>query len=111
MSFRHEDVAVGRDQDVVRLVEVAWRGGSARSTERHQEFSVRAEFEYLVSLRRTGGRTGKGIGRDARCPWRIVLTIGHPDVALAIDVDSVREDEDPGTEAPLEHAGRVELQE
>jgi len=45
-----------------------------------------------------------------KVPARIVLTVGHPDVAVLIDVDAVREDQQPRAEALDELPGRVELQ-
>ena len=40
----------------------------------------------------------------------VVLTIGHPDVPVAIDVNAVREVQDPGAERFHQVAVRVELQ-
>ena len=111
MPFGDEDVAVGRGHDVVGLIEVAGIGRAARCAERHQQLAVRTELEYLVTFGRARRRPSATAppGSAARVPRRVVLAVGHPDVAVAIDVHAVREDQQPGAEALDERSRRVEL--
>ena len=93
VTVAHEDVAVRRDQDVVRLVKAALgttrHAGGAKS---HQHVAVRAELDDLVS------------------PVTLAAGIGDPHVAIVIHVDAVRPDEHPSP-PPLEHvAVLVELE-
>ena len=69
-----EDLAVRRDDDVGRLVErVRAVAGDAGLAERHQQLAVGTELEDLMAF-------------AARRP-----RVGHPDVAVAIDREAVRE--------------------
>src|SRR5207247_2794794 len=99
-----EDVPVECDDDVVRLIEIVGRRGAARLAEREQHLAVRAELEHLVAVRCAGPRADRArgrrrapaAGRAARRPScrattgaaaarrnrRIVLTVGHPEVAV-----------------------------
>ena len=64
-----EDVAVRRDDDVVRLIEVVGRGRAARLAERHQQLAVGAELEDLMAFRRAGARTDRAAAcRRGRAP-------------------------------------------
>src|SRR5262249_37238776 len=61
VSLRYEDDAVGRNQNIIRLVEIVGLGRASRFTERHQKLSFGTEFVDLIPLRcsRTGtNRTG-----------------------------------------------------
>src|SRR5258708_37536098 len=93
MAVGDEDVAVGRDGDIVGLIEgVRAVPGDPRFAERQQNFSVAAEFEYLV-------------------PYSFFsLAVGHPDVDILVDANSVGEDEHSTAEAHHKLAGRVELE-
>src|SRR2546426_10580556 len=126
VSFRNEDVAVGRDQDVVRLIEIVWRRGAARLAERQQQLAVGTELVHLIPFGRAGPRSDRARRRFAARPsatttrcaaartalWkrRVVLAIGHPDVAVAVDENPVRENEQPLAETLHELARRIELQ-
>ena len=115
VSLRDEDVAVRGDDDVVRLGERVGRiAGHARLADRHQDLALRAELDHLMpdqlrgrGRRRRRRRSGSGAARGTRT---VVVRVGHPDVAVAIDVDAVRERDHAGAEALHELAGRVELQ-
>ena len=101
----------GATQHVVRLVEVVGVAPAARRAERHQQLAVRAVLEHLVADQRRRRRRERRIRRRAaRAARPVVLPVGHPDVAVVIDVDPVREDHRPGAEAGEQLAGRVELE-
>ena len=93
MAVADEDVAVGRDEDRRRRVELVVAGaGDAGLAERQQELAVRAELEHLLAL---------AAHADA---------VGQPDIAFAIDMQAVRKDGEAGAEALHQLARRVELQ-
>src|SRR5688572_15712995 len=51
VSLGHEDIAVGADHNIGGLIEQAGiRACDARLTQRHQDLSVRVEFENLIAL-------------------------------------------------------------
>src|SRR5205085_10434494 len=106
--------------------------GSDRTTgltDGHEHLAGGAELEDLVSLggagggsglrRRTTSRSGPGgAGRWCRAAgWccaprrtrRVVLAIGHPDVAVTVDVHAVRKDQQAAAECGHHLAGLVEL--
>ncbi len=93
MPIDDEDVAVGRHQYVGGAVElvltVACHAGRAQA---HQKLALRAELVHLVTL------------------VTLAAGVGDPDVALAIDVNSVRPDDHPRSEAPDDVSVRVEEQ-
>ena len=96
VTVGHEDVAVRRDEHVGRLVErVGTVAGDARLAERHQHLAVRTELVDDLAL---------VVRRIARA------VIGHPDVAVLVDVKTVREVEQPGAELPEQLARGVEVQ-
>jgi hypothetical protein len=101
----HEDVAGGVRDHIVGLIERRGIGcltGPVPSClpQRHQQFPVRTELVNLMAHRFRGRWRQRRIGRGA-APTRgkIVLAIGHPDVAVAIHVNAVREHEHAGAEA------------
>jgi hypothetical protein len=123
VSFRDEDVAVRCDEHVIWLIEVVGFRRATGFAERHQQLALRAELEDLMTARRPWQGTIARRGR-VRLPgcrlraarWRrrlrrIILSVGHPDVAIAIDVQPVREDEHALREARDQFAGRIELEE
>ena len=63
--------------------------GDARLAERHQHLAVRAELDDLLALCRP-----------------CCLRVGHPDVAVAVDVQAVRKHEQPCADALHGLAGR-----
>ena len=67
MAFGDEDVAVRRDEHVVRLEEVLGVAPAARLAERHQQLAVGAELVDLMSL---GVRPSAAPGRGRR-PARV----------------------------------------
>src|SRR5262249_44508896 len=95
---------------IVRLIEVARRCGTATRAERHQELSVWTELEYLIASRGAWGRTKQCVGRGSLRARRIVLAVGDPHVAVAVDEDAVREEEQPCTKALHEVAQRIEFE-
>src|SRR5262249_10071152 len=62
MDLGDEDVAVRRDEDVIRLIEVIGIGPAARLAKRQQQLAVLVELEHLMSL----GRTSCGAHRSCR---------------------------------------------
>ena len=66
VAFGHEDVAVGRRDDVVGLIEEVRCGCAAGLAERQQQLAVGAELEHLVALRRARPRCRTGRPRRAR---------------------------------------------
>src|SRR5262249_45777212 len=97
VSFGNEDVAVRCDKDVVRLKEKVGFTRSSRLSERHEQFSLAAELEDLMSLPR--GRHAAGTG-----------AIGHPHVILGIDENAVRRDHQACTETLDQPSGLIEMQ-
>ena len=126
VTLGHEDVAVGCHQHVVRLIEVVGRRRAARFAEREEHFAVGAELVHLIAFRRAGarpdrsarrgrGRRGSGArfasaSAAARRYRRVVLTVGHPHVPVAVDEDAVRKDQHAGAEALDQFARRVKVQ-
>ena len=93
MPVGDEDIAARRDQDRRRRVEFV--GAVARMAglaERHQEFAVGTELEDLMAF--AGGAEG----------------VGHPHIAIAVDMKAVRKQKQPGPETLHQRAGRVELE-
>ena len=111
VAFGDEDVAVRRDDDVVRLGERLGRiAADAGLAERHQHLAVRAELDDLVAdrlgrRRRRAAGASRGAAPRAGRGW-LSLAVGHPDVAVAVDVDAVREDHHPAPKLFDELAGR-----
>ena len=116
VAFRDEDVAVRIGDHVIRLIErrgIRRLAGhvAAGLAERQQHLAIGAELDHLVAdhlgrhrrQRRISGLAGPA-GRQ------VALTVGHPDVAVAIDVDAVREDEHALAEARDHLAALVELE-
>src|SRR5439155_25901631 len=117
VSLRHIDLVFARDEDIVGLEEKLRLDPAARLAERHQDFSVRAELVHLMSDRGAGQRTARAAttlrlaargagpasspaGGAARRTRRVVLVIGDPHLAVAIDEDAVRADEQSRAETP-----------
>jgi len=93
MTVGDEDIAVGCDEDVRRLIEgIRTVAGDSCLAKRHQDFSLGTELENLVTL-----------GALSR-------SISHPYVSLSVDVDSVRADEHPSAKTPYNLAGRIEFE-
>ena len=88
-----EDIAVGGDDHVRGLIErVRPISGDASLPQRHQDLSIRVKFEDLLAL--------------AVLP----LSVGHPNVSLLIDVNTVRKHEHAAAKALEQFTGRIELQ-
>src|SRR5262245_30500786 len=99
MSFPYEAVALRRGEHIVRLIEVAGCRGAAARAERHQQLAVRTELEHLIPSGCAWRWTGQRVGCRSLRTRGVVLTVGDPDVAIAIDEDSVREDQQSRAEA------------
>src|SRR5262245_45714718 len=81
----NEDVAVGRSDDIRRLIEcVLALAGDSRFAQRQQDLSFRAKLYDEVAL-------ACGPGRCGGCTWR--NAVGDPDISLPVDVYSVRKGE------------------
>src|SRR5262245_47044046 len=65
VTLGHEDVAVRRGDDVVRLVEVVRGGGAARLAEREEHVAIGAELVDLIAERRARPRTDRAARRFA----------------------------------------------
>ncbi len=88
-----EDVAVGRNEDRRRRVELVGTGaGDAGLAERQQELAVRTELEDLVAFA------------------VLAEPVDQPDIALAVDLDAVREDGQACAKTLHQSAGRIEFQ-
>ncbi len=101
MSVADVDVSVGVRHDVVGRVEkrppaVSRRSGSAQG---QQHLTRRAQLDGHMAL--PGGCRIVRVG---------ALSVRHPDVAVAIHVDPVREDEEPRTDGSQHIAVLVYLQ-
>ena len=96
VAVRDEDVAVRRGDHVARLVELTGAAaGLAGDAQAQQLFALGAELDDLMAL---GARL-------------VALRVGHPDVAVGVDVDAVRQHEQAGAEAGHHLAGvLVELE-
>jgi hypothetical protein len=71
-----------------------WRISSdARLPERHQDLAVRAELDDNASLVLFTRKLLEILGARGTC-------VGHPHIAVSIDVDAVRPHEHPAAEAP-----------
>ncbi len=94
-----EDVAVGRYDDIARRRELTRSAaGLSRSAQGHQHLSLRTELDdnltAFVPLRNPVGGNG----------------VGHPHVAVAIDIEPVRPDEQATAETLHDLAVRPELE-
>ena len=97
MAIGDEDAAVVRHDDVGWRVEmVAPTACLAVCAKRHQHLAGGAELHHDVAAR-SGG-----------CPL-FTHRVGHPDVAVRIDINPVRPDEHPAPEALCHRAVRPEL--
>ena len=89
-----EDVAIARDDDVIRLIQAARLGRLvpfarfSLDPERQKDLSLRAQFQD-----------------DVRAD------IGHPDIAVAIDVQAVRPRQEAFAESSNEFPVRIEFKE
>ena len=93
MPVGNKDVAIGSDDDGRGLVEgVRAIAGNAGLAEFQQDFAIRAELDHLLAL------AVRAIG------------VGHPDVAILVDVNAVRENEQSGAKALQKIAGRIEFE-
>src|SRR5262245_2468263 len=105
MALRHEDVTVASDGDVVGLKKECWIDGTTSLAERHQELSIGAELEHLMtfscagrsskrssasattlrrgSLTRPSGWRRRASRRCTACGARsVVLIVGDPHIAI-----------------------------
>ena len=90
VSFRNENVPVGRNDDSGRTVELSGgRAGDPGLAQGHQDVPLRAEFEDLVPSR------------------AVPVRIRDPDVSVGVDVDSVRPDEQRLAESPNPPTRRI----
>ena len=96
VAVGHEDVAIRSDDHVARLVELAGpAAGLTSRTQAEQLLAFRAKLDHLMAL-------GAGF---------VPLRVSDPDVAVVVDVQPVRQHEQPGPEACQHLAGvAVELQ-
>src|SRR5262249_40693047 len=91
-----EDVAIGCDHDVGRRIErIIIGAGDAGLAEGHQHFALWAELPDRVTL------AGFAVLR------RRAAVVADPDVALAVDIETVRIIEHAGAEACEQLAARV----
>ena len=93
MAVGDEDVTIGSDQHIGRLIEyIVAVARNARLAKAHEHVAVRAELPYLMAT--ISFATG----------------IGYPDVAVGINMQAVWPRDQPGTEALEQIALSVELQ-
>ena len=94
MSVGDEDIAVGRDEDGGRRIEL-----------------VRAARRRRPALPSVISSLPSGLNLKTWWPLHSAAeAVGDPDIAVAVDVHAVRENEHAGAEALHQLAGRVELQ-
>src|SRR5262249_52312335 len=88
VAFRHEDIAVRRNENVIRLEKKVGITAPACLAKRHQKFSVLVELEYLM--------TSRGCWRSGCCGIPTSPTaararaIRNPDIVLTVHKNSVR---------------------
>src|SRR5262245_63482106 len=100
VSVRDENVAVGRSDDIGRLIEgVRAVAGDSNFAERQQDLSIRTELDDDVSL--PDRCLSRRAGRDS---------VGHPDVSVSVHMHAVREYEHPLAEAVHELDRRIKLE-
>src|SRR4029453_6202700 len=122
MALRHEDVAVASDGHVVGLKEEPRIDVAASLAEGHQELSIWTEFEHLMTFSRAGRSSKRASpstaalrrGRRPRCrAWSgcasrrcttrragsVVLIVSDPHVAIAVDMNAMRRDDQAGSKA------------
>ena len=93
MSIGDENVAVRRDQHCGRCVElVRTVAGDTGLAERHQHPAVRTELEDLVALS------------------VLAEPVGDPDIAIAVDMQAMREKQQPLAERLHQLARRIEFE-
>ena len=94
VALRHVDVTVPQVRhDVGRVGQRVGRIASdARRPQCHQHVAVRAELDDHTSLVAFSGKRLKLVGACRSC-------VGHPHVAVSIDMDAMRPDEHPRPEA------------
>src|SRR5205085_6676835 len=93
VAVSDENVAVRRGYDRRWRIElVVAAAGDAGLAKREQKLAVGTEFENLMPL---------ALDADA---------VGDPDIAVAIDVQAVREDQHSGAEALDQLAGGIEFE-
>ena len=103
MAFGDEEVAVGCDDDAARLGERVRRvAGDARCSDRHEDFAVRVELHHGMARRSC-------VGIFQLLPRVHRAHVDHPDIAIAVDVDLVREDEQARAEALQDISIGIEL--
>src|SRR6476659_3779631 len=118
MSFGDPDFAVRRDEYIIRLIE---RVGVARSSrliaarlaQSHEQFSIGAELEDLMADDFCRGRCRWSCRRGrsaARRSWQVVLSVGNPDVAVTVHVNTMRKNDHARTETLHQLSGLVEFQ-
>ncbi len=106
MTVGDEDVAVGRNGDARRLVErILSRSANTRRADRHQYFSRRAHLEHLLAHRHAL-RVLRGHAEDRL----FIVGVGHPEIAVRVDGESVRMREEPDAQGLHEFPRRIELQ-
>ena len=95
VSVGDEDLAAGRHQDIGRLVEgVVPDPGDPGAAERHQYLTARAELQDLLP-----------------CVVRRIDAVARdPDIAVGVDVETVRNIEQAGAEAAQQPPRGVEMQ-
>src|SRR5207247_6563527 len=92
MPISDENIAVRSRHDVARPIErVRPVAGNPGLAERHQHLSFRVELEYLMALAVFADR------------------VSRPDVAVPVDMETVRLIEHPLAEHPQDLARRIEL--
>ena len=103
VPVRHPDVAAGSDHHAGRPVEVVLVvAPDAGLAQTHHHFAPLVELQHLVADAEPFAR------RRARVAVRSAL--GHPQEALVVQEEPVRETEEPGAEAVDQVAVEVELQ-
>src|ERR1019366_7653828 len=110
MTLGDVDVAVGRDQEVVRLEKILRIAAAAGLAEREEQLAVRTELEDLMAFGRVrhgrrwyrrwyrrGCRACTAAATASTAPKR-ACAVHDPDVVVAIHHDPVRRENQPSAE-------------
>ena len=117
VTFRNENVAILAYDDIIGLIATFGLSRAAGFADRHQELSIGAKFEHLVTDRGSRRRIHAPWSKcaasctAASCQrWRVILVVRHPDVIVFIHINAMRSDEHPAAKAFQHVAVGVKLE-
>src|SRR5580693_108677 len=93
VAVGNENVSVECDRYIVRLIKSVWPvAGDIGLAQRHQNFAIGRELEYLMALALPAS------------------AVGHPDVAVFVDANAMRKNKHAFAKAFHQLAGCIEFQ-